>query len=56
MYTTSDERGILNNYAKEPTMYLAEYPSQAQQRGYLVQGVIGLLVIALTVFTAVVVS
>jgi len=34
MYTT--EEGILNNYAAEPAVYFAEYPSPEQQR-YLVQ-------------------
>ncbi len=31
MYITTDGRGILNNYATEPSVYYAEYPSQEQQ-------------------------
>jgi hypothetical protein len=46
MYTTQDERGILNNYATEPKMYFAEYPSPGQQRQYMVIG--GLAVILVT--------
>jgi hypothetical protein len=55
MYTTQDERGILNNYATEPQVYFAEYPSSEQQRQYMFQGglaiilVTGLLGIALSV-------
>ncbi|MFB2933694.1 photosystem II assembly protein Psb34, partial [Aerosakkonemataceae cyanobacterium BLCC-F154] len=37
MYTTNEE-GILNNYAVEPPVYFAEYPSQEQQQRYLFQG------------------
>ncbi|MBK4729394.1 ssl1498 family light-harvesting-like protein [Oxynema sp. CENA135] len=43
MYTTTDERGILNNYATEPKMYYAKYPSQAQQRRYMLQGAFSIL-------------
>ncbi len=45
MFTTSDENGILNNFANEPDMYYATYPTQQQQRGYLVQGVFATLLI-----------
>lgn len=55
MYTTNEE-GILNNYAIEPTVYFANYPSPEQQQRYLTQGAIGLFVIALTVLTALSVS
>ncbi|MBD1823032.1 ssl1498 family light-harvesting-like protein, partial [Cyanobacteria bacterium FACHB-DQ100] len=34
MYTTRNEDGILNNYASEPTMYFAEFPSSEQQQRY----------------------
>lgn len=55
MYTTSDEHGILNNFAKEPKMYLAEAPNAAQKRRYVVQGVAAVLLIAgIGVITAVV--
>ncbi|NET61294.1 MAG: ssl1498 family light-harvesting-like protein [Symploca sp. SIO2E6] len=54
MYT-SDEYGVLNNYATEPQMYLAVYPSPEQQRRYAFIGAIAtlfvtsLLLIALSV-------
>lgn len=47
MYTT-DDRGILNNYAIEPAMVYAEYPSEEQQSQYALQaGLATLLVSAL---------
>jgi hypothetical protein len=56
MYTTTDENGILNNFASEPKMYLAESPTEQQQRRYIFQGVIGILIIAASMLTAFVVS
>ena len=38
MITTIDETGVWNNYAAEPDMYFAEYPSEEQQSKYMVQG------------------
>ncbi|MBD2664619.1 hypothetical protein B6N60_03958 [Richelia sinica FACHB-800] len=46
MYTTINEEGILNNYATEPEMYFAEYPSPEQQGRYALQG--GLAVLFVT--------
>ena len=43
MFTTSDENGILNNFANEPDMYYAAEPTQKQKRGYLVQGIFAAL-------------
>ncbi|HEY9296697.1 MAG TPA: ssl1498 family light-harvesting-like protein [Phormidium sp.] len=51
MYT-SDDKGILNNYAVEPAVYYAEYPSQDQQQHYLFQGAVAVLFISLLVLTA----
>jgi len=49
MYTTTSSDGLLNNYAVEPAMYYAEYPSPNQQRQYALQaGIASLLVTALT--------
>lgn len=45
MYTTTDERGILNNFAKEPKPYLAQVPSPSQQKRYLLQGVAAMLLV-----------
>jgi hypothetical protein len=39
MYTTVNEDGVLNNYATEPQMHYAEYPTIWEQRKYVVQGV-----------------
>jgi len=55
MYTTNEE-GLLNNYAAEPAMYFAEYPSPEQQRRYAIQGAVAFLFVALTIFTALGVS
>ncbi len=46
MHTTTDERGILNNYAIEPAMSYAEYPSIAEQRRYFVQGAAAIVLVA----------
>jgi len=43
MYTTTDEKGILNNYAKEPKLYYAEFPTKTQQNNYLSQGAVAVL-------------
>ncbi len=56
MYTTTDERGILNNYATEPQMYYAEYPNQEQQRRYIFQGALALLLLSSLVLTALAIS
>jgi hypothetical protein len=56
MYTTTDERGILNNYATEPKISYAEYPAVWEQRRYVVQGAIASLFVSLLVLTAFVVS
>ncbi len=55
MYTTTDEHGILNNFAKEPKAYVAEKPSPRQQRLYVLQGMAAALLIGgLLAITAVV--
>lgn len=54
MYTTQDECGILNNYAIEPKMYFAEYPSPEQQRQYMLIG--GLAVILVSSLFAIALS
>jgi hypothetical protein len=55
MYTRNEE-GLLNNYATEPTVYFAEYPSPEQQQRYALQGAIAVLLVTLTVLTAFAVS
>lgn len=51
MYT-ADDRGVLNNYAAEPNVYYAEYPSEDQQQRYLFQGAVAVLFVSLLVLTA----
>jgi hypothetical protein len=55
MYTI-DETGVMNNYAVEPDMYFAVYPSVEQQRHYLFQGAFAILLVATTLLTALAVS
>ncbi len=56
MYTTVNENGILNNYAKEPEMYYAAFPSNEQQRRYIVQGAIATLFVTALVVVSLVIS
>ncbi|MBD0304892.1 MAG: ssl1498 family light-harvesting-like protein [Tolypothrix sp. T3-bin4] len=56
MRYTTDDRGLLNNYAAEPAMYFAEYPSPEQQQRYALQAAAAILFVALTLFTALAVS
>lgn len=52
MYTTVNENGILNNYANEPKMYYAQYPTNWEQRQYLLQGAFAILLITTLVLVA----
>ncbi|MEH1918675.1 photosystem II assembly protein Psb34 [Nostoc sp.] len=45
MYTTTNEDGILNNYAAEPKMYYAEYPAIWEQRKYVLQSLFATLIV-----------
>lgn len=56
MYTTTDENGILNNYAVEPKVTYQEYPTVYEQKGYLVQGAIAAFLITAIVCISFVVS
>ncbi|MFA9202093.1 MAG: photosystem II assembly protein Psb34 [Candidatus Nanopelagicaceae bacterium] len=56
MTTISDEYGIINNFAQEPSMYYAEAPSSQEQRKYLVWGAIALVLVVVSIFTATFVS
>jgi hypothetical protein len=56
MYTTQDERGLLNNYASEPPLYFAEFPSPDQQRRYWIQGSVAAGLVAAILGIALVVS
>jgi hypothetical protein len=52
MYTTTNEEGILNNYATEPKMYYATYPSAEQQSRYAFQGAVAILLVTALVLVA----
>jgi hypothetical protein len=56
MYTTTNESGVLNNYATEPQMYFATYPSPEQQGRYKVQGAIASLLVSALVLVSLAVS
>ena len=56
MYTTTDERGILNNYSTEPKLYYAVFPSPEQQRRYVLQGAIATLFVTALVLVSLAVS
>ena len=56
MYTTTDERGVMNNYANEPQVYYATSPSRQQKRNYFLQGALALVLVISVVLTAVAVS
>jgi hypothetical protein len=55
MYTTSNE-GLLNNYAVEPRLYYATFPSPEQQGRYAVQAAIAILFVSGLILTALSVS
>lgn len=47
MFTTTQlDNGILNNYAVEPEMYFATYPSSDQQERYIKQAAIASFLVA----------
>ena len=56
MYTTSNENGILNNYAVAPKMYYGTYPDGLQQRRYLLQGLLAMTFVGSLLLAALVIS
>jgi len=46
MYSTSDERGVINNFPNETKMYYSEYPANTQQRLYMVQGTLAAMLVS----------
>lgn len=53
---TVDGEGLVNAYATEPKLYFATYPSPEQQRRYMFQGALAVLLVAGTLVTALSVS
>jgi hypothetical protein len=56
MYTTQLDNGTLNNYAVEPKMTYAEYPTAYEQRRYAITGAVAALFVTALVLVSVVVS
>jgi hypothetical protein len=56
MQTRQLDNGILNNYATEPPIYPAEYPSPEQQERYKIQGAIALAFVTALIFASITVS
>jgi hypothetical protein len=48
-----EEGGRLNNFAREPKIYQAEPPTKAQKQGYLILGIVALLLVSSLIFVAV---
>lgn len=53
---TVDDEGLINNFATEPKVYPASYPSPQQQRQYLVWGAGAILLVASLVLISALVS
>lgn len=56
MYTTYDDAGKLNNYARETNMYYAEEPSTVEKRHYLIQGILALVFVSSLILISLVIS
>ncbi|MDJ0733464.1 MAG: ssl1498 family light-harvesting-like protein [Nostocaceae cyanobacterium] len=56
MYTTTDERGIMNNFAREPQVYYAKDPSPEEQNRYKFFGVVAAVFVSVIVLVAFTVS
>lgn len=53
---TTEEGGLLNNFAREPKVYQAEPPSKKEQRNYIFLGIAALVLVSGLMFVAVSVS
>jgi hypothetical protein len=49
---TTEEGGLLNNFAREPKIYAAEPPSAGQKRTYIFLGIAAIALIGGLVFVA----
>lgn len=54
--TTVDDEGLINNFATEPKVYPATYPSPPQQRRYLFMGIGAALFVGVLVMVSFFVS
>ncbi len=53
---TNEERGLLNNFAKEPKVYPAEPPTNGQKLTYIILGIAAALLVGGVIFVAFTVS
>lgn len=56
MQTTQFDNGALNNYASEPELYYAEYPSLDEQKQYKLQAGIAALFVGVLLLTSIAVT
>ena len=56
MYTRQLDNGTLNNYAVEPKMSYAEYPTLWEQKRYLQQGAVAAFLVTVLVLISLAVS
>jgi hypothetical protein len=52
MQTRQLDNGTFNNYATEPQLYYASYPSSSQQEAYKMQGAWAVLLVSALIFTS----
>lgn len=56
MITTADETGVWNNYASEPPVYFANFPSKEKQSQYWLQGGLTVLLVSVLLMVATIAS
>jgi len=56
MQTKQLDNGTLNNYAGEPELYYADYPSLYEQKQYKLQGGIAALFVGVLLLTSIAVT
>ena len=56
MYTTTNDKGILNNYSTEGKISYAQYPTLEQQQAYVKLGALAGALVASLIASAVLVS
>ena len=56
MYTIQEDNGTLNNYAVEPEMTYAKYPTVWEQKNYLKQGAVATFLLTALIAISYVVS
>lgn len=53
---TTEQNGLLNNFAKEPKVYYAESPNSSQQMSYVIQATLAATFLGGIIATAFLVS